>query len=287
MRALEDADYSRLTPTSQATRILIGEPMTEGYNSSELAARLGRPASWVAERLQSLRNELLLDAGYFFPLSDHEYEALRQSIKNNAVRSPIIVGEHIALVDGRHRMLIAIELGLVDVPAIFLEGLSAEAERELSISLNAARRQLTRAQKRSIVENELMRDPERSDRRIASIAGVHWDTVGEIRREIVAQQQAVLDDARLSDPDSASEPQAADVRAPARVGADGRTTHPPLRRMEANDPVRFQHEVAPVLAGPAPTEVLVGYALCSHGERHAVWSHTSFAGRYRLENVHV
>lgn len=284
MRALEDADYSRLTPTSQATRILIGEPMTEGYNSSELAARLGRPASWVAERLQSLRNELLLDAGYFFPLSDHEYEALRQSIKNNAVRSPIIVGEHIALVDGRHRMLIAIELGLVDVPAIFLEGLSAEAERELSISLNAARRQLTRAQKRSIVENELMRDPERSDRRIASIAGVHWDTVGEIRREIEAQLQAVGDDA-LSEP--------ATVQPPTRVGQDG--IRQPVKAPRAE----------PVSPNPQPqtrvgdatlrqderfdglSEALVGYALCGHGERHAIWSHTSFAGRYRLENVHV
>lgn len=283
MRALEDADYSRLTPTSQATRILIGEPMTEGYNSSELAARLGRPASWVAERLQSLRNELLLDAGYFFPLSDHEYEALRQSIKNNAVRSPIIVGEHIALVDGRHRMLIAIELGLVDVPAIFLEGLSAEQERELSISLNAARRQLTRAQKRSIVENELMRDPERSDRRIASIAGVHWDTVGDIRREIEAQLQAVHDDA-LSEP--------ATVQPPTRVGQDG--IRQPIRtRVERSvtgallpAPDRLRGPTGEQGAGPGSVGVsgdLVGFADCSHGQRHAVWKHPSLAGRYWLE----
>lgn len=279
MRALEDADYSRLTPTSQATKILIGEKMTEGYNLSELAEKLGRPASWVSERLNSLRNELLLQAGYFYPLSDHEYEALRQSIKLNGVRSPIIVGEHIACVDGRHRMLISIELGLTDVPAIFLDNLSAEQERELSIGLNAARRQLTRQQKRSIIENELMRDPERSDRRIASIAGVHWDTVGEIRREIEAQLLAVHDDA-LSEP--------ATVQPASRVGSDGRRQPiRPATPRPTDGPSPATHPVLMPGASPLtpPTESMVGYAPCSHGQRHAIWSDDRYAGRYRLEQV--
>lgn len=292
MRALEDADYRRLTPTSQATRILIGEPMTEGYNASELAERLGRPASWVSERLQSLRNELLLQAGFFFPLTDHEYEALRQSIKLNGVRSPVIVGEHIACVDGRHRMLIAIELGLVDVPAIFLEDLGAEQERELSIGLNAARRQLTRQQKRSIIENELMRDPERSDRRIASIAGVHHDTVGEVRREIEAQLAKKVQHALA---------ETATVQPPTRVGSDGRR-QPARASHSGAGPTGVQGHIDPVgVPGPGAepqprvgravdgilVEELVGYATCSHGERHAIWGDSRYAGRYRLENCHV
>lgn len=273
MRALEDADYSRLSPTSQATKILIGERLTEGYNLTELAKTLGRPQSWVAERLQSLRNELLLQAGLFFPLSDSEYESLRLSIERNGVRSPILIGQHIACLDGRHRLLIAAELGLQDVPAIFITELDAEAERELSIALNAARRQLSRAQKRSIVENELMRDPARSDRLISSIAGVHWDTVGEIRREIEAQL-AVIVQPELSE--------TATVQPPRRVGRDGVSQPAREPRQAPNRPPN-----APESVGAADNELLIGYATCSHGERHAIYGHRNYAGRYRLENCHT
>lgn len=281
-RALKDADYSRLSPTSQATRILIGDALTEGFNQSELAERLGQPPSWVADRLQSLRNELLLQSGIFYPLSDAEYASLSLNIERNGVRSPVIVGEHIACVDGRHRMLIATELGLTDVPAIFLNGETAEAERELSIGLNAARRQLSRAQKRDLVSSELMRDPERSDNLIASICGVHFSTVGEIRREIEAQLVMIVQPT-LEEP--------ATVMPPTRVGKDGVRQPARAPRTEPASPATHPtttHEPPHLPAGtPDVQGELVAYATCSHGERHAIWKHPTLAGRYWLENTHV
>jgi hypothetical protein len=260
--------------------------MTEGYNLSELATKLGRPQSWVSERLQSLRNELLLQTGLLFPLSDSEYASLTLSIERNGVRSPVLIGQHIACVDGRHRLLIAAELGLTDVPAIFLEGLSEETERELSLGLNAARRQLSRAQKRSIVESELMRDPARSDRLIASIAGVDHTTVGDIRREIEAQLALVVQPA-LGDTTT--------VEPAERVGRDGRVIPQPTRAPRAEPASPATRPATPVgdktlrqdERFDGLSEELVGYAVCSHGDRHGIWKHTTFAGRYRLENCQV
>ena len=77
--------------------------MVEGYELNEIASELGQSPSWVSERLNELRDELLLDNGRFFPLTDQEYGALRQSISDHGVQTPIVIGEHIALIDGRHR----------------------------------------------------------------------------------------------------------------------------------------------------------------------------------------
>ena len=180
--------------------------MTEGYKQSEIAEELGQKPSWVSERLSALRDSYLLQQNLFFPLADQEYQALRDSITEHGVTAPIIIGEHIPLVDGRHRLLISEELGRTEIPAVFLTGLTAEAERELAISLNTARRQLNRAQKRTLVESELMRDPARSDRRIATICGVHWDTVGVVRSEIAEAQRRELEEPEVAETASESVP---------------------------------------------------------------------------------
>ncbi len=98
--------------------------------------------SWVSQRLQELRDELTLAAGRFFPLTPTEYDALRQSIADDGVLNPILIGEHIACLDGYHRCTISLELGLTEIPAVFVSGKSAEEEYELSLALNTARRQI-------------------------------------------------------------------------------------------------------------------------------------------------
>lgn len=280
-RALQEVTLEKLSPSSRATQILIAEQMTDGYSMTEIANALGRPTSWVSERLSSLRNELLLQTGLFFPLADHEYDSLRASIKEYGVQVPVVIGEHIACVDGRHRLLIGEELGLESVPAVFLEGCTLEQERAIAISLNAARRQLNRQQKRTLVEAELMRDPARSDRLIASICGVTHPTVGLVRSELVAaetQTESTTVTPELTVTKAIVEPLAPDgtpvgppieidLRPPTagarRVTATGQTRTVPPR------PVREEH----------PTRI--AYVTCAHGQVHEL--HRNHNNVYYLE----
>ncbi len=264
---------SLLSPSSQAVQILIGEPASDGYTLSEIAASLGQPASWVSERLASLREELLLTTGLFFPLTDSEYEALRESITRHGIRTPVVVGEHIALVDGRHRLLIAEELGLLSAPAIFLQGLEPEQERELAIGLNAARRQMTRQQKRVLVGAELHRDPARSDRWIASICGVSHPFVASVRQELAVQEAAESPVYRL---ESATEDEprvVLSMQAQSSTStAPPLTVLPPARTDRAGASRTSARSAPTALAERRPiTPACLGYAACSHGEVHTIY----------------
>ncbi len=253
---LSDGTLSNLTPRSQATLILIAEPISEGYRENEIAAELGQSTSWVSERLDDLRNELTLNEGRFYPLTDAEWSALRQSIRDHGVQTPIVIGEQIALIDGRHRCLIARELGLTDIPAVFVIGKSAEEEHELSVALNAARRQLDRNQKRALVRAELQRDASRSDRRIAGVCGVDHETVGSERAEMIAEaRREGLDfDETLERLEPA-----------ARIDTLGRA-----------QPTRPRVAHGEVVDGDKP----MGHAPCCHGQRHAIMRD---GDGYRLE----
>lgn len=180
-----DIDLEKLTPVSRAVQILLGERMLEGYKLNELAKELGRTPSWVSERLAEVRAELLAQRNIFpYGLSNDESEALYNDIKEHGVQVPIIIGEHIPLIDGRHRWRIAEELGIENIPASFTHGLTEEQERALSVSLNCARRSLTPEQKRQLVATQIMHFRNRSDRFVASICGVHHSTVARIRTQI-------------------------------------------------------------------------------------------------------
>lgn len=259
-RATQNIDLTTLSPQNQAIKILIGDRMTEGYTLTEIANELGQQPSWVSERLNSLRNALLLQTGLFFPLADHEYDALTESIRRHGVQSPIIIGEHIALIDGRHRYLASTDLGLEHIPAVFTQGLTPEDERELAIALNAARRQITRQQKRTLIESELMRDPARSDRMIASICGVTHPTVATVRNEIAAQQRI------QTAPYQPAEP----TRTAARVAVQ------PERRLTATGTLRTV-PARPTTPRP-PTDL--GTITCSHGQPHTLHRHHD--GTYHL-----
>lgn len=262
-----------LTPSARAVKILIWDSLTDGYKQNEIAEKLGQQPSWVSERLASLRNELVLASGLFYPLSDTEYAGLRESILYYGIQSPILVGEHIALLDGRHRLLVAQELGITEVPAHFIIGLDPEQERALAISINAARRQLTNTQKRTLVEAELTRDPARSDRMIAGICGVSHPFVATVRNKLAEQQALeatsepipfVTDSVYVSlqtsstgdgNPDSlvvTSFPvTATPIAAPKRVDSIGRLRSLPTPR-------------------PRQPKDL-GYVTCCHGQIHRLW----------------
>lgn len=274
---------TRLSPRSQAIRILIGDEIPNDYSQSEIAKELGVPSSWVAERLNELRNELLLQTNRFFPLTDHEYASLRASIELHGVQTPVILGEHIPLIDGRHRWLISQELGLVDVPAVFLRGMDAERERELSISLNVNRRQLNQAQKRTLIQAELMRDAARTDRHIAIICGVDHVTVGGVRREMADQERLKLAPNGVvkltAEPEANGKtPQDAVVVTRTRFEPEVRIDHRGGVQRAPEPRARFRQESA--ASFEENSDAALGHALCCHGQRHAILR--DGAG-YRLE----
>ncbi len=252
---LPELDFSTLTPRGQAIRILIGDRLPQGYKLNAIATELGQSVSWVSQRLQELRDELTLAAGRFFPLTPTEYDALRQSIADDGVLNPILIGEHIACLDGYHRCTISLELGLTEIPAVFVSGKSAEEEYELSLALNTARRQLNRAQKQSLVRAELHRDPGRSDRRIAAVCGVAPTTVGSLRAAMAEEERVH----NLHD-----------------NGARGRFE--PEVRVDSIGRVRPQPEVAH--GDTVDSDKPLGHADCCHGQRHAILRD---GGGYRLE----
>lgn len=176
-------DIKTLSPRSRAIYSTIVEPITEGFKETELAKQLGRTPSWVSERLSELKQEIYLQNGIFPPLSEAEYASLKDSIRVHGVKHPVLLDEELAIIDGRHRIKACIELGIT-CNHIVVGGLTADEKAELEVCLNAARRHLTRQQKRKLAEYELVRDPARSNRRIAAITSTHPDTVAAIRAEM-------------------------------------------------------------------------------------------------------
>lgn len=239
---LSKLDMDTLSPRSRAILIRIVQPITEGWKETELAAKLGRTPSWVSERLNELKQEILLQNGVFPPLSDNEFAALRADIEHRGVLMPVLVDEQLRIIDGRHRLLIAEELG-INCPYIILDGLTDDERHEISIALNAARRQMNRLQRRKLIEFELMRNPARSDRRIAAICGVHSETVGVVRSEIGEAEEALrattapgeLEDGEQPSllPESGSRPP---VAPPIRIDARGAQRPAPAPRAQPAAP---------------------------------------------------
>jgi len=119
------------------------------------------------------------------PLSNDEYQALKEDIAENGILVPIEVDEHGEIIDGYHRAKICEDLG-IPYPMIVRAGLSEQQKREHAWKLNLCRRQLNQKQRREMVVQLLKEIPEKSNRVIANIAGVDHKTVSAVRKEITA-----------------------------------------------------------------------------------------------------
>ena len=115
------------------------------------------------------------------PLSDEEYDALRDDIATNGVLVPVTVDQNGYVIDGHNRLKIADELGL-EVPRNVREFASDDERLEFALKLNMHRRHLSQWQKRELIASEVERTPEASDRAIAKRLGVSPTTVGTVRR---------------------------------------------------------------------------------------------------------
>ena len=114
-------------------------------------------------------------------LSPEQYSALKSDIEANSIIVPIVVDQHGRIIDGHNRKQIADQLGIVCPSEVHQVADDAEAEN-LAVTLNCARRHLSREQVRKIVRNEIERCPDDSDRAIARRVGCSPSTVGSVRK---------------------------------------------------------------------------------------------------------
>lgn len=149
------------------------------------------------------------------PLSADDYAALEADIVKNGVLVPVEYDENGNILDGHNRVAICESLGLVDWPRFVRKGLSEEEKRSHARSLNLARRHLSSAQKRDLIETQLRETPSLSSRAIAARLGVDDKTVSSVRGRLEA---------------TAEIPQLDKT-----IGADGRERRKPIRTMFVPD----------------------------------------------------
>lgn len=117
------------------------------------------------------------------PLTEEEYDSLRESILEQGVLVPIEVDEDGNIIDGHHRAKICRELD-IDFPTNIRGGLTDQEKRSLARTLNTQRRHMSQAQKRMVIADELRENPSQSNNAIAKRLGVSDSTVGLVRAEL-------------------------------------------------------------------------------------------------------
>ncbi len=109
------------------------------------------------------------------PLSTDEYEELRTDIIQRGIIVPVVLDELGNVIDGQHRLKIAAELGLLDIPFEIRPGMTDGEKESLAWDLNAHRRQMTTEQRQAYVL--AMRQKGMSYRAIGDRLGVNASTV--------------------------------------------------------------------------------------------------------------
>lgn len=116
-------------------------------------------------------------------LTPEQYDALRDDIEAHGVLVPVTVDQHGRVLDGHNRMAIAAELG-IDCPTTTKVVADDDEAADLAVTLNCARRHLTREQQREVIRAELTRRWGDSDRAVARRVGCSPTTVGTVRAAV-------------------------------------------------------------------------------------------------------
>jgi len=107
-------------------------------------------------------------------LTSSEYSDLKTDIAARGVIVPIIVDGDMAVIDGQHRLKVAVELGLDTVPLEIHTDLTDEEKRAMAWDLNAHRRHMTPEQRKA--RAVVMRQQGMSYREIGDKLGVDHKT---------------------------------------------------------------------------------------------------------------
>jgi len=84
------------------------------------------------------------------PLSDAEYQELKEDIQKHGVLVPVEYDESGNILDGYHRVKICEELGITEWPRLVRIGMTEDEKKEHAIILNIARRHITKEQRKEL-----------------------------------------------------------------------------------------------------------------------------------------
>lgn len=216
--SLADVHLQRLTPRAQWAFEHIAQPITDDdLTRDEVAARITAETGhqWtprrVKQELEYLSEQMKASAvgGEMPALQQDDYDALKDSIRNWGQLVPILIDGNGQVVDGDNRKRACLELN-IEPWTVKLRYVPKDKDERHAIALavNLARRHLSSTQRRKVVEAELIRYPDQSDRSIASGLGVSHPFVGKVRRDLVTEGQL-------------------ETVTSSRVGQDGKTYPPP------------------------------------------------------------
>ena len=157
--------------------------------------------------------------------------------------------------DGRGNR-IARELGLRDIPTIYVGRLKPQEREDLRLAVNLYRRHLTRAQMRELIAWALRERPESSDRCVAGKTGVNHRTVAGVRKELEARGE-ILHLPERNGQDGKKYPAAAKPTVYAASSSEGRRAKSLLDRLGDDAP-------------PRPTSIRVLHKLLNRKDREAL-----------------
>lgn len=183
---LADLDVSRLSQDDRDALLAAYRIEVDGEDDTAVADSLGITVAELAVRVEQLRAHWREQAGTsaLRNLTDDEYEALRESIREHGQLVEILADVDGNIFDGRARARACRELEIE--PRIRYVDIDAAAAKSWSVVLNLARRQLSTADRRGIIRDELLRDASRSDRKIAIACGSTHPTVAAVRHQLEA-----------------------------------------------------------------------------------------------------
>ena len=121
------------------------------------------------------------------PLPDlppDQYEILKNDVEENGLQYPIIQDELGNTLDGHQRERALNELNIKNYPTKVIAGLTEEEKWHYALSVNVKRRQLTSAQKRQLIEQELKRTPDISNTWLGEILGVDTKSIQKVRQRL-------------------------------------------------------------------------------------------------------
>jgi len=105
---------------------------------------------------KSLNDIKPLSGVELIPMTARDEETLRDDIKEKGILVPLLVRHDGAIIDGRHRYIMAKKVGLVKVPCIVAkEGMSDHEIEDIFCTLNVARRQMDKETRERIVSRIL------------------------------------------------------------------------------------------------------------------------------------
>lgn len=118
----------------------------------------------------------------FMPVQTPEAIAtLREDIREHGVQVPVVIDQHGRILDGNNRAAIATELG-IDYPTETVHVADDDEAEDRAIALNLKRRTISQAQMRKLIQDQIDRHPDMSDRAIAKRLGCTHPTVATVRR---------------------------------------------------------------------------------------------------------